>query len=355
MLKLALAAAHTLRLPRAGMKQWIGAAKTLISFASNVEGELLIITHANADPDAVATAILLARLLEWLGLDSINYAFPEGVSKVSNKVLAGLNIKVIYFERPPRKVFRSVAVVDAANSIQLGAFCKIAERAERLLVVDHHVPPGDLAQRSRYLMMSNEPAAALVVYGVAKTLGMRITSELATLALTGLLFDSRRFVHATPYALRAAAQLIEDGANYQLALSLLEMEEDFSERVAKLKGAARCHALRFGEHLVAISEIGSFEASVARALVSLGADVALVVSERSDECRLSIRLSRNFHLRTGLSAGRDLAAVLAKSLSGEGGGHDLAGTFKGSCTASEALRKLLQVLSEALGTRARPL
>jgi len=354
-LKLALAAARTLGLPRAETKQWRGAAKALLSFAASIDGDLLIVTHVNADPDAIASAVLLAALLERLGLGRINYAFPEGISKISSRVLKSLNIEIKYFREPPRKAFRSVAVVDAANSIQLGAFRKIVERAESLLLVDHHAPPGDLAQRSKYLVLSNEPAAALVVYGAAKALRMRISGRLATLALTGLLFDSRRFIHVTPHALRAAAQLIENGADYQLALSLLEVEEDFSERVAKLKGAARCHTLRFGEYLVAITEIGSFEASVARALVSLGADAALVASGKPGECRLSIRLSRSFHLRTGLSAGRDLAAALAKSLSGEGGGHDLAGTFKGNCTTSEALRKMLQVLSEALGARAKPL
>jgi nanoRNase/pAp phosphatase (c-di-AMP/oligoRNAs hydrolase) len=354
-LKLALAAARTLGFPRAETKQWVGAAKTLLSFASSVEGDLLIITHANADPDAIAAAVLLASILERVGLDRISYAFPEGISKVSNRVLKGLNIEIRYFREPPRKAFRSIAVVDAANSVQLGAFRKIVERAGSLLLVDHHAPPGDLAQRSKYLVLSNEPAAVLVVYGAAKALRMHISGRLATLALTGVLFDSRRFIHVTPCALRAAAQLIENGADYQLALSLLEAEEDFSERVAKLKGAARCHTLRFGDYLVTITEIGSFEASVARALVSLGADAALVASEKPGECRLSIRLSRSFHLRTGLSAGRDLAAALAKSLSGEGGGHDLAGTFKGNCTTSEALRKLLQVLSDALGARARPL
>ncbi len=355
-LRLALAAlACALNFSRSETRRWVSEARKVLSFALSAGDEALILTHANADPDAAASAVLLASLLEHLGVDRLSVGFPEGLSKASRRVLQGLNIELKYLKEPPRRRYRAVAVVDAANSVQLGAFRRVVERAKALLLIDHHTPPGDLAQRSKYSIVSSEPATALIVYGIARALGVRLDSKLATLTLAGVLFDTRRFVHATPHALRAAARLIEEGADHQLALSLLESEEDFSERVAKLKGAARCHVLRFGEYLIAISEIGSFEASVARALVSLGADAALVVSERDGECRLSIRLSRSFQAHTGLSAGKDLASALAKHLNGEGGGHDLAGTFKGRCRASEALREVLQILSEALRARAKPL
>lgn len=347
--------AYVSSLPRSEARKWVGEARKIVSFASSASDEVLILTHANADPDAAASAALLASLLRRLGVGRVSYGFPEGLSKASRRVLQGLNIELKYFKEPPRRRYWAVAVVDATNSIQLGAFRKAVERAKVLLLVDHHSPPGDLVRRSKYSIVSSEPATALIIYGVARALGVRFDSKLATLALTGALFDTRRFVHATPYALRAVARLVEEGADYQLALSLLESEEDFSERAAKLKGAARCHVLRFGEHLIAITEIGSFEASVARALVSLGADAAFAASERDGECRLSIRLSRGFHTRTGLSAGRDLASALAEHFDGEGGGHDLAGTFKGRCTASEVLRKTLQILSDALGAKAKPL
>lgn len=353
--KLALAAVrYSLKLVNPRARRWAAAAKTLMSFAANARGDVLILTHVNADPDAVASAVILASLLKRLGLSRASLAFPEGPSKVSKRVLSGLKLRVRYFEEPPRQRYTSVAVVDAANSNQLGAFRRVVGGARELLLIDHHLPPGDLVQRSRYRVLAPEPATTLIVCGIAQAVGAQITGDLATLALTGILFDTRRFIHVTPHALQVTAQLIERGAaDYQKALSLLETEEDFSERVAKLKGAARCHVIRYGDFLVAVTEIGSFEASVARALLSLGADAALVASERDGECRLSIRLSRSFHLKTGLSAGGDLASALAERLNGKGGGHAQAGTFKGRCSASEALREALQILGSALGAKAR--
>lgn len=327
-------------------------ASAIRSFASLAKEPVLIATHANADPDAVASSLALSHLLKHMGLESVDVAFPEGPSRLSRKILSGLGLHLRYLREPPRKVYRAVAVVDATNSVQLSAFHSAAERAELLLVVDHHTPPGDLAAMASYAVIEKEPATAVIICQAAEDLSVPLDSHLATLALAGLIFDSKRFIQITPAALRTAARLVELGGNYELALSLLEEEVPYPERVAKLKGALRSHLLKVGEFVVAVSEIGSFEASVARALVSLGADVALVASERDGECRLSVRLSRSFFARTGLSASRDLAARVADDLGGEGGGHDMAGGYKGPCSASSVLRAALAVLTSRLGSRA---
>jgi len=316
----------------------------------------LIVTHANADPDAVASALLLLHALGYLGLKDVHLAFPEKPSRLSRKILAALDLRVNYLARPePKSRYPAVAVVDATNGVQLSAFRGVARRAETLLVVDHHVPPGDLLARARYAVVAKEPATVVLLVRAIEGLGVKIEPPLATLALTGLLFDSRRFIHVTPLTLRAAAYLLECGGHYERALSLLEEEPTYSERVAKLKGALRSHLLKVGEYIVAVSEIGSFEASVARALVALGADVALVASERDGECRLAVRVSRSFLERTKLSAGKDIAAKIAGVLGGEGGGHDSAGSYKGRCRASDALRAALEEVVRRLGERPRPL
>lgn len=342
------------RLWRKDSSPWGEAARAIREFASDSKGEVLVITHANADPDAVASALLLAHALTRLGVRKVVVAFPEGASKLSRKILEGLGMAVEYLSRPPRARYAAVAVVDATNRNQLGAFRGVLKGA-RVLLLDHHLPPGDVASIANYAIVMRETAATVIAYFAAKRLGVPVDQQLATLALAGLLFDTRRFLHATPNSLRVAVQLIEEGGDYALALSLLKEEEDFSERVAKLKGAMRCHVLRVGSYLVAASEVGSFEASVARALVALGADVVLVASERDGECRLSIRLSQLFHEKTSFSASRDLASRLTAGIRGEGGGHDTAASFKGTCTSSFALREALGIVTGTLRAKATPL
>ncbi|MEM1691714.1 MAG: DHH family phosphoesterase [Thermofilaceae archaeon] len=324
-------------------------------FASRAEEPVLIVTHVNADPDALASSILLNHLLKEMGFRDVDLAFPEGPSKLSRKIMDALNIRLKYVRKPGRRAYSAAAVVDATNGVQLSVFRPLVEQSALLLVIDHHVPPGELATRASFSLVREEPATTVLVYQAVEGLSVPLTGGLSTLALTGILFDSRRFIRATPETMRTVARLLELGGDYNLALSLLEEESPYAERVAKLKGALRSHVLNVGGFLVAVSEIGSYEASLARALISIGADLALVASARNGECRLSIRASRSFLEKTGISASRDLALAVARELGGEGGGHDAAGNYKGPCSTSEALRVTLTALASKLGVKPKAL
>lgn len=331
------------------------AVNTVKRFVDNAQEPVLVATHVNADPDALASSILLSYLLREMGFGDIDLAFPEGPSRLSRRIMDALNVRPSYLRKPKRDTYRAAAVVDATNGVQLSIFRKAIERADLLLVIDHHAPPGELVAKASYSLIREEPAATVLVCQALEGFSVPLSQDLATLALTGILFDSRRFVRATPETLRAVARLLELGGSYELALSLLEEEVPYAERIAKLKGVLRSHVLNIGGFLVAVSEIGSYEASVARALVSLGADVALVASTRDGECRLSIRASRSFLERTKLFASGDIALSVADALGGEGGGHDTAGNYKGQCTTSDAIRVALLTLTSKLGTKPRVL
>lgn len=326
-----------------------------MDFVRGASPPVLVLTHANADPDAVASAVILGSILSEQGLEGSILAFPEGPSRLSRKILSKLDLHMRYLKAPPEHKYRAVAVVDATNAAQLSEFRQVVDKAERLLVIDHHLPSGDLVAKATHPIVGEEPATVVLVCQTLEELAVRLQPNLATLALAGLLFDSRRFALATPTALRTAAYLIERGGSYETALSLLEEAPPFSERVARLKGVLRSQILKVNGFLVALSEIGSFEASVARSLVALGADVALVASERKGECRLSVRLSKGFMERTGISASRDIAAEVANKIGGKGGGHDAAGSYIGTCRTSQALREALLVLTSKLAAKATPL
>ena len=337
------------RLKRKGYRQLVDLG-ILQDFVSLAREGVVVLTHLNADPDAVASSLLMREVLLASGVEEVVVAFPEGMSRLSRRVLSGLDIRVDCLESPVRHVEkRPVVAVDVSNCNQLGAFCSVIRGARCLMVVDHHIPPGDLVQLTPYSIVQREPASTILVYHLARLMDVELDAKLLTLTLIGILFDSRRFVHVTPTALRVTAELLERGADYRKALSLLEERMSLSERIARLKGAQRSSVVRYGDYLVAVSEIGSYEASVARALISLGADVAIVARERGGECRVSIRVSSDFRSKTGVSVGRDLAASLAEKLGGEGGGHDMAGGFNGKCSAGVALREALRILANKIG------
>jgi hypothetical protein len=79
--------------------------------------------------------------------------------------------------------------------------------------------------------------------------------------------------------------------------------------------------LRVGPWLIALSHVSAYQASAARGLVSLGAHVAVVAGKKGDNIQVSFRGVREFHEKTGIHLGTDLAKPLGEFLGGMGGGH----------------------------------
>jgi len=94
-----------------------------------------------------------------------------------------------------------------------------------------------------------------------------------------------------------------------------------SERIARLKSAGRSKVTVIGDWIVAMSELGSYQSSAARGLLSLGAHVAFVGGEAKDRVRVNMRSTEWFSEKTGIHLGRDVAIPLGKQLGGTGGGH----------------------------------
>src|SRR5438067_4512912 len=123
--------------------------------------------------------------------------------------------------------------------------------------------------------------------------------------------------------------------------------DDASMRKATLVAATRARVETVGDGwLVATSEVGSFDAAAAAALVRAGADVALVASERRDRARVSMRASARA-LAKGLHLGR-AANEAAREVGWSGGGHEGAAGLSGDPPSAEARDAVLRIVKEAL-------
>ena len=118
---------------------------------------------------------------------------------------------------------------------------------------------------------------------------------------------------------------------------LLTSPMDYSEKVARLKAGQRAEVASYGRWAVVFSHLGSYQSSGARALISLGADMAAVGGEEKGEVRVSMRSTNEFSVLTGVHLG-DLASQLGTEFSGSGSGHPTAAGV--NCSGSlEAFRK----------------
>ncbi|MDH7478222.1 MAG: DHHA1 domain-containing protein, partial [Candidatus Bathyarchaeota archaeon] len=156
------------------------------------------------------------------------------------------------------------------------------------------------------------------------------------------------FVLANSSTLKSIAELIDAGVNAQETLSLLSLPMDFSERVARLKACRRAKLFKVGEWIIAFSHVSAYQASAARAIIDLGAHVAVVAGQKNENLEISLRCVRDFHEKTGIHLGKDIAKPLGEYLHGMGGGHSTAAGVNGVGDIETGLKRCLRLLKEKL-------
>ncbi len=304
---------------------------------------ILVISHVNADPDALASSFLSVLIFDKICNCRTYQVFPEGISSLSKRILERLSLKTKE-NKEDYSYYDFYVVVDAVNSIQLGDLSRVVkENFDRLLLIDHHSTKGDLLENASYSYVKNEVATTVLIGDALMRLNITPSRELCTLALAGILFDSKKFAIATPTALKVASFFLEKGGNYSLAQKLLEEKRDISEKIARLKGIQRAHIIRIGKYIVAITEVSAYEASVARLLISAGADIAIVVGGKKS-LRISMRVAPSL-IEENVTAER-IMKKLALKIGGYGGGHAAAAGFNLPEESSTRLRQ--KVVKEIL-------
>ena len=142
-------------------------------------------------------------------------------------------------------------------------------------------------------------------------------------------------------------RLLDQGASIDEARLSLRSPPDYGEVIAKLKSAKRAKLYRLAGWVVVTSTVGSFQSNVARAFVSMGADVAIVSGETGGETRGSLRANQRFWEATKIHLGTDVAASIAKE-AGYGGGHPTAASFTCNLSEDEAAESALALLASLL-------
>ncbi len=300
--------------------------------------KVLVLTHHNADIDAAASAIALAEGLKQIGADA-KTGVAESVSRAAQKLAEGFKVII----DPDCKGFDYVVLVDTSVPEQLASVKNV--RAD--FVIDHH-PQGRLAEKSVSYIDENAKSSAQLVYLVMKELKIDIDKNLAKIISAGIVADTAHFRHADSEVFSIMAELTQK-IRFSDVLQLITSEEiDPSGRVAALKAASRMDIYKFGDILVALSNVVSHEAAACRGLLKLGADIAIVVAEKENEMRISSR-AREKITEKNLDLS-EMFKEIGKFLEGSGGGHPLAGSANGKRKNRDEMRKLiLRLLTKKLG------
>jgi len=313
----------------------------------------VLLCHHNADPDAIGAAYAFSSLVERLRPRlRTEIAAAEGPSRLSKHLLNTLPIKLT---ADPHIEEADVIVLLDTNTIQ-----QLDDWAERvkaskapMIVIDHHASHPE-TERLAALSVSDENASSTceIIYKFFMDMNVRFTEVEAKALFLGIAFDTRHFILANSttlkiVTLKIVADLIDAGVNARETLALLSLPMEESERIARLKASKRVKLLKIGDWIVAFSHVSAYQASAARALISLGAH-AIVAGQRDENLRVSMRASQEFYRVTSVHLGRDLAKPLGEYLRGMGGGHAVSAGVNGVGDLEACFRRCVRLLKEKL-------
>lgn len=169
---------------------------------------VLIGTHLNPDGDALGSALAMSMYLDSIGVENEivchhsaprNLRFLPGVERVR--------------QEPSRESYDLGIVLDLDAMERLGRTEPFFSTCARLVVVDHHIPhaaPGDVR-----VVDTHAPATAVILTRLLVDLNAKISANMATCLLTGVVTDtgSFRFRNTTPESLALSAYLLECGGD----------------------------------------------------------------------------------------------------------------------------------------------
>ncbi|MBI2125724.1 MAG: DHH family phosphoesterase [Thaumarchaeota archaeon] len=312
-----------------------------------------IICHRHADVDAYTAAFGLSELLMKLNAElKIKIYAPDGLGLLAKKVQDAIYAEVSEVFAPS-EVKRFYVVDTGHASLLKEALDYLKASNAKVVFIDDH-PPNDSTKEIALARIVDEKASstAEVVYELFKEASIIPTPQTSFALLTGILADSQNLRLARLRTLGNVVELCKLGADLQEARELLWLPRERSEVIARLKGSQRLTIYKVGEWVLASTLIGSFHASVARALVELGADVAIAVGEHEEETRCCLRATQHFYKQTGLHLGTEIAAKVAEAHNGVGGGHPTAASLTAKISEEDLQNILRDEIAKRLGAKA---
>jgi nanoRNase/pAp phosphatase (c-di-AMP/oligoRNAs hydrolase) len=308
---------------------------------------IVITSHQNSDIDAVLSCYVTKKIINKLNPRATVDIITPGISLQARKVTESLGIAAEIIEGDVLPQYDLCLLIDVNNLAHVGTLRDYVASDRPVAIIDHHRPSIGMPPNALSIIDDSAVATAEVLCDVMISLNLKPTREETQCLLIGILSDSRRLMIGTEKTLRDVAFLLSHGASLSEAVATLSMPMSYSEKIARLKASQRISLYSLGQWIVAVSNVGSYEASAARALISLGADLAAVCNELNEEVRLCARASEEFVKNTGVHLGEELER-LGSMMSGSGGGHASAACVTIPRQCSEVIDGFLALVSNKL-------
>jgi bifunctional oligoribonuclease and PAP phosphatase NrnA len=301
--------------------------------SNNKINKIIFYLHQNADPDSLCAAISLAYFFKRFNVDIEALFLTDGINTTAKSSFDFFLSKdkghLTYeftskYDQSDNSKYRNLSesydlqcLIDCNSSSQIGAFQNSFSPNLQSLIVDHHIIDNKL-EGSVYLINETLGSTCAIVSELFQNYNIVPESIVASLLLIGHIYDSRRFLYGNPKKVFSLTNfLVSSGADYKLAIDLLQVKISESEKIARLKAMKRLDYVNVDGLTIGFTHIKSYESSVCRSLIHLGVDVALAVACKKSETRASARLASS-DIMINLN---EIMKTIAELNGGHGGGH----------------------------------
>ncbi|MDR2064608.1 MAG: bifunctional oligoribonuclease/PAP phosphatase NrnA [Prevotellaceae bacterium] len=269
-----------------------------------------IIIHTNPDGDAVGSAVALAYILKKLNVDSnivVSNDFPKFLQWIDG------SDKIMVYSKNKHEVRTAIKTADIIFCLDFNSLDRI-EILEKIIrettvpriLIDHHIDPAnDFDLKFSYYPISS---TSELVYRIGiKLLGTKILPEnIAEALFCGMMTDSGAFSHSSSYPdfFKIIANLLDCGVEKDKITHLVY--DNFTENRMKLLGYALSKMVVLHEYRAAYItlsredlkkfdfQIGDTEGFVNYPLSIKGIVLSLLLVEKDDHIKMSLRSQGNF-------------------------------------------------------------
>ncbi|WP_459192411.1 DHH family phosphoesterase [Halosimplex sp. J119] len=170
--------------------------RKLTSVLRDVDGRLAIVTHDNPDPDAIGSAVALARIAAATGCASDICYFGDITHQENRAFVNVLDFDLINLEPGADLAdYGGVALVDHSRP---GVNDGLPEDTAVDVVIDHHPPRYPV--EARFVDLRSEVGAtSTLLVDYLRTLGITPTREVATGLLFGIRVDTDEYTREVNY------------------------------------------------------------------------------------------------------------------------------------------------------------
>ncbi len=297
-------------------------------------GDTLFLSHQNADPDAIGSLYILGSRYEG------HIGLPDKPSAVGKRLAEYLELD--YRVCPDVSVYEKIVVVDTPDPNQLNP---IELEESDLLVIDHHKT--NLWERE--VFFRDRTSCAEIIYDIIEP--SELTEKEGVALLAGIIADTSNLRRGDSLTFKTLSEIMSlSNVTIEQVLSILSSKRSYSENICRLKGAKRSSFQKANGYIVAYSKVSSYESSVCKMLLSAGADVAFVASQRGNDVLISARAKSEL-LKKGFDVGK-IFKNTSESFKGlSGSGHPGAGVIQGEGDAENSLSyivdKALEMIRES--------